>query len=569
MAKPQIVVVGLDGATFDVIRPLIARGSLPNIGRLMAEGTSATLKSTIHPITPSAWASMVTGLNPGKHGVFDFRRRKPDSYQFELVNGGMRDGTPIWTILNQHGKKTGMLNIPLTYPPDQVDGFVVSGMDAPSSSSNMTYPRRLYQRMQQALGEYIIDFSGYATSEEEYLRSSVRTLDIRVKSVHFLCEEYPDLDFLFVVFVAPDRLQHAFWCYVDPSSPQYHLPKAHEYRSATETAYGVIDDAIGWLMSRFGDGTYYLLVSDHGFGPLHKDVYLNKWLSDIGLLKFREDKEAHSSLFPSDVDWSATKAYSFGHFGNISINLHGREPSGAVAEGKDAEQIKEFIIRELHELTDPESHSPVVDRVFRKEQLYSGPYFFGAPDLLIVMKNYTYMTRDSYDRVTPALMGPPMELNPELIPHTGNHNLDGIFVLRGEGVTSGLELPELHITDVAPTILYLLDLPIPNDMDGRVPLEAMTGHPLAAKSPSVLASKPSIGGLRANAHLQRGEMARLQQLAELRSQEIAVLRSRLEKQAEEVARLESLVAAYNRGRFIRCTAALDRVIRRLRRATGG
>ena len=554
MVRPQVVVFGLDGATFQVMKPLIAKGKMPNIGRLMAEGTSATLKSTIHPITPSAWASMVTGLNPGKHGVFDFRRRKAGSYELELVNGSMRDGRPLWSILNEYGKKTGMLNIPLTYPPDQVDGFMVSGMDAPSTGGVITYPRDLYDRIQQALGRYIIDFTTIAKSEDEYLTKTVNMLDNRIRSFHFLCDQYPHLDFLFVVFVAPDRIQHAFWKYLDACSPDFHTDKAQRYRSAIERAYTSIDEAIGWAISRFGDQTYYLVVSDHGFGPLYKDVYMNKWLSDLGLLKFKEEKEVEARRFPHDVDWNATKAYSFGYFGNININLIGREPDGVVSEGQEAEEIKKLIIRELHELRDPESAELIVDRVFRKEELYSGPYFFTAPDLLIIMKNYTYMTRDAYEHVTDALIGPPMKLNPEVIPHSGNHNLDGIFILRGKGVKPGGNLARLEIVDIAPTVLHLMDLPISPEIDGRVPEEALERSHLRSRPIKIAVSPVRLSRRRRS----------LQEALVVKDAEIARLQEKLKDREEEIAELKHLLARIYQGRFMRFMAqvhALRKVVR--------
>ena len=537
VVKPKVVVFGLDGATFQLIRPLIAQGKMPNTARLLTDGTSATLKSTIHPITPSAWASMVTGLNPCKHGVFDFRRRKPSSYEMELVNGGMRAGRALWSILNEHGYKTGMLNIPLTYPPDRVNGFVVSGMDAPISGGSLTYPRHLQNRIQQRLGRYIVDFNTVARSEDEYLAKTLEMLGNRIECLQFLCDEYADLDLLFAVFVAPDRIQHAFWKYLDPSSSEFHAPKALEYRSASENVYATIDEAIGWALARFGDGTYYLLVSDHGFGPLYKDVYMNKWLSDLGLLKFKDDTPGEARRFPHDVSWNATKAYSFGYFGNINVNLAGREPDGVVPEGKEAEQVKELIIRELHELRDPESGAVMVDRVYRKEELYSGPYFFTAPDLLIIMRNYTYMTRDSYEHVTGGLVGPPMQLSPRIIPHTGSHNLDGIFVLRGEGVASGLRLPDLQITDVTPTVLYLLNVPLPTGMDGKPPMRALTGQCFGGRKPSLTASRPPSVSHPADPRFAASKIERLERAGR--------------QQRQEIADLKSLVDGYRRGRFMR------------------
>ena len=164
----RVVILGLDGATFTLLDPLLL-GRLPNLGLLMREGVHGPLRSTIHPLTPAAWTSAVTGLNPGKHGIFDFRRRRPGSYALEPVNARRRDGAPLWSLLSDMGRRVGVFNVPMTYPPEPVNGFMVSGMDTPGTDSSFVYPAALRSLLLQAVPGYQIDLDESTGVEDEYL----------------------------------------------------------------------------------------------------------------------------------------------------------------------------------------------------------------------------------------------------------------------------------------------------------------------------------------------------------------------------------------------------------------
>ncbi len=471
----KVLLIGLDGATFDIIDPLSAEKKLPNISRLIAEGVRGELKSTIHPITPAAWASCVTGLNPGKHGVYDFRRRRPFSYETELVNARLRHGLPLWTLLSQQGKKVGVFNVPLTYPPDEVNGFMISGFDTPSQESQFVYPQELFEELKALVSEYIFEPERKSySSEEEYASQINQMLDQRIEILHFLLDKYADFDFFMTVFIATDRHQHAFWKYFDPTMPDYLSPKAPYFRAAFEECYTKIDDVIGELLERFGEETTIIIMSDHGFGPLYKDVYLNKWLADLGLLRFHHEYyEPGTIISLRNVDWRHTKAYSFGFFGNININMQGREPLGTVERGREAEELAGFITAKLYRLLEPDTGELLVDRVYRREELYHGPHVEQAPDLLITMRNYAYMIRGSYEFAHDELVAAPMKYHPTgAIRHSGNHRLNGILIMGGTGMREGTRVQNAEILDITPTVLYIMGLPIPLGMDGKVLEEA-------------------------------------------------------------------------------------------------
>jgi len=568
----KVFVFGLDGATASILDPMMAAGELPNLARLKAEGTSGKLLSTVHPITPAAWTSFATGLNPGKHGLYGFFRRRSDSYELGLVNARYRDGKPIWTVLSEQGKRVGVFNMPVTYPPERVNGFMVSGMDTPSADRPFTYPPRLSQDIHRAVGGYVIDVNASIhPDEEDYQTQVLHMLDKRVEALSYLLEEYDDLDFLLAVFVATDRLQHAFWKYIDPAEPSYRAPQAGLFRDGLIYCYRRLDEVIGEAMHQ--EATV-MVLSDHGFGPLHKDVYLNKWLMDLGLLHFKEVPQEPGWSFLRYVDWERTKAYSYGYFGNIDLNLRGREPLGIVEKGKEAEELKDFLVQSLHQLNDPEDGRAIVDVVYRKERLYWGPHVDDAPDLLVVMRDYAYTTRAGCESEQHSLVGPPMQFQ-HILPHSGNHRMDGVLVMRGDGIRPGAEVEGASIPDIAPTILHLMGLPIPPDMDGKVLQDCLEdghlkAHPVLFAAPDL--TRPSRErrleeeAERLEAHIERlqREIALKDREIALRDEQILARDRQIAAQNERIAALEAQLEAIRRGRAMRLLARVNRVLRWLR-----
>lgn len=463
----KIVVIGLDGATFKVIDPMIERGILPNFKRLKAEGIWGDLRSNIHPITPSAWASICTGLNPGKHGIYDFRRINRNDYSLKFVNGSARRGRPIWQTLSERGKKVGVVNIPLTYPPEKVNGFMVSGMDSPGDDCSYTYPEEFAGEIKSSIGDYAIDVNGKCSSREDYLSQVEDMFTKRLKLFRYIMETKKDLDFLFFVFVETDRLQHVLWKYIDPENPAYLLAEAAGYRRKIEDVYRRVDELIGLYYFSDPKDSALMIVSDHGFGPLKKDIYLNKWLEQIGLLKFKDKNLRTGGIsFLENIDWKKTKAYSYGFFGNINVNLKGREGQGIVRPGKEEAEIKELIRKKALELADPETRSKVVDKIYFKEELYRGDFTVLAPDILLVVENYSYTSRDGYESFTDCIFDEPMKHHEHAVPHSGIHRLEGVFMLHsGDCGHSCAE--NAALCDIFPTILKLYNLKSDPDCDGR------------------------------------------------------------------------------------------------------
>jgi predicted AlkP superfamily phosphohydrolase/phosphomutase len=547
MSGESVIILGLDGATFDLVMPLVRAGKLPSFARLIQSGAKATLRSTVHPLTPSAWSSLVTGLNPGKHGVFDFRRRRPGTYRLEFANARLRDGKALWSTLSGHGKRVGVFNVPFTFPPDAVNGYMISGMDAPQGSS-FTYPADLLGDLEASVGSYQIDVDSSCSEERQYAERVLSMLDKRVDALHYLLERHPDLDFLIAVFVAPDRLQHAFWKYLDPAQPAYRLAEARFFRSAVEACYGRLDELVGQLMNTLPEDATLIVASDHGFGPLYRDVHLNRWLMDKGWLRLREPISEQGSEFMKMVDWPRTKVYSFGFFGSLYLNLRGREPQGIVEPGLEEETLKKTLIRDLSQLRDPDSGKRIVDRVYRKEELYSGPHVWEAPDLVVVMEGYAYMTRDGYEGLMGPLLTPPMHYHEGIVRHSGNHRIEGLLLMGGPVIEPGMSIPRADIVDIAPTVLYLMDVPIPATMDGRVLRDALR--------PRRLATCPLKAPVPATGNSARPNI--YEELA-VRNTEVQELRQQVVRLEDEVASLRRLVRMIEQGRFLRLMSRLQAI----------
>jgi predicted AlkP superfamily phosphohydrolase/phosphomutase len=408
---------------------------------------------------------MITGLSPAKHGIFDFRRRRWGSLEVEILNGGSRDGTPFWNYLSDVGLSAGIFNVPMTFPPEPVDGFFVSGMDTPRTSNRFTFPAELGDMLNAWVNGYRIDVGQGAPDEVQYMDDILDLQRKHVEAFRLLLEKY-DPDIAMGVFVGTDRMQHAFWRYWE-GAVESGARVDNVFWQGLSTTYQIVDDLIGDLLEKVErQDALLIVVSDHGFGPLHKDIYLNQWLVDRGFLSVKPN--ASGSSFWNAVDWAKTRAYSFGYFGNLYLNLVGREPLGTVHPGREANSYLASLRRELLEWQDPESATALTDEVIPMKDIYSGPYVNWGPDLFVVMKNYAYMTRDRFDVLHTDTVSSPMLHHPSPIKHSGNHRMDGVILLAGDGVRTGAMMEGASVLDVVPTLLYALDVPLPKNLDGRV-----------------------------------------------------------------------------------------------------
>jgi predicted AlkP superfamily phosphohydrolase/phosphomutase len=495
----KILVAGLDGATFDLIAPWADAGKLPTFKRLMAEGTWGHLASTVPPVTSPAWPTFSTGKNPGKHSVFDYIR--PRQGRFDLVNASAIDSPTLWEILSQKGKRVGVMNVPVTYPPRPVNGFLVSGLLSPSKA-NLAHPAGFLKRYEAELGPYrVMPNVQYKEGIEGEFIADLQDLIERRKRYALALMQNEPWDFMMIHFLALDVAQHALWHLMDPAHPRHDPARAARHGDAILKLYRQVDAALAEIAALLDDDTTLFLMSDHGFGPLHRVVNLNnlllkagllrlkrtpltqlkyalsrlgitpaaayEWLARLGLqnITFRVSKRLRNRVVNKflsfdDVDWSRTVAYSMGHVGQIYLNVAGRQPQGIVPP-EAYEPTRRRVVEVLEGLVDPESGRKLVDRITPREKVCHGPHCDQGPDLHLVMDGYRVIAFPLFATdnriVTEQIRG-----------DSGCHRDNGVFLARGPHVRAGRRFDGAAIVDLAPTLLHALGLPVPADMDGRV-----------------------------------------------------------------------------------------------------
>ena len=478
---PNLIIFGIDGGTFQVIKPMVQGGKLPHLGRLFAEGTHGTLESTIPPLTAPAWATFFTGKNPGKHGIYDFVWQSRDKLDRPLVNASSIRGKTVWKILSERGLRVGLINVPMTYPPQKINGYIISGMLTPSKESTFTYPPDLQREIFSKVGDYPLDIQLIKIlqtgDDVDFIQALFHGAKKRMKTARYLLDTR-EVDVFMLTFTMVDRLQHRYWRCME-TGPEDALDSwKAKYSRVIEQGYEQLDTYIGELIQQYGQEKDIMILSDHGFGPLYRNFFINKWLTLKGFMALAYPQMQPGKSYSDHVDWSRTVAYSCfsSTEESIFINLEGREPYGIVQPGRDYEAIRERIMEDLKMLKDPISGQPVIDKVMKREEIYHGPMLERAPDIQFLSHNLEYSLRGN-----PYAESHIAE-RPMLRQESGYHRLNGIFMLKGEKIRKGVTLSNARLMDLAPTVLYLLEEKIPDDMDGKVLVEAFvenyrTSHP--------------------------------------------------------------------------------------------
>jgi predicted AlkP superfamily phosphohydrolase/phosphomutase len=500
LPAPRLTVIGLDAATFDVIDPLVEAGELPNIARILREGTGGVLRSTTHPLTPHAWSTMVTGVNAARHGIWDFIERDETGYELRVINGSYRRAPAVWDRLRRSGRRVGIVNIPFTWPAPEVDGFAIAGMDAAAREKGMTHPAGVLDELRSRFGALELDHrfpvTKHGDADTDFVR---RAVDQKVDASLWLSERF-DPDLLWVVFMAADHIHHVAW-------PDW---EARGRDSAVAETYRILDAAVGRLVEAAG-GNDVMLVSDHGGGALKGVVNLNAWLAREGFLAYagrteKVGRKVVDELFAlrrhlpkglryrvkqragglrervyarrqySVVDWSRTRAFSYGTFGNVVVNLRGREQDGIVEPGEEYDRVRDEISKRAMALQGPDGE-PIVAAVHLREDLFAGPELEKIPDLLVEFRDYEWLGKGNLRSRSESIWDT-IELEPGSDHlYVGSHRHEGIFALAGPSAANAPRT-EIGILDVAPTLLYLLGEPLPAGLEGRVVAEAIAADVL-------------------------------------------------------------------------------------------
>ena len=530
----KIMMIGLDGVPLDIIERWAAGGHLPNLRRLMEEGAFGQLRSTVPPTSGPSWSSFVTGMNPGQTGIYDFLYRKEGTYHFPPVNASQRGGTTVWRYLCDAGYRVGVLNLPMSYPVEQLNGFMVSGWMTPYTATDFIHPPELADELEQEIGEYRIYPTETFTEsrKDSFLKATYDLLDMRTRTALYLARTKP-WDVFMTIFFDTDRVLHQLWHYLDPE---------HAWRTDTEDKEGVVrdyfqkvDESIGRLLEYADEETLVIILSDHGMGRADSFIVLNNWLLDTGLLRLKRDPWTRMKKFLFqrgftlrnvhqvadrlhlarqaeyvagyfvdhllklaflsflDVDWSQSKAYSFGrHLGSIYVNVKGREPQGIVEPGAEYEAVRDEIERLAYDFRDPRTGRKMIGQVLRREEIYSGPYLERAPDLIL----RPYEPSDIFFGL--ADFGH-RETVSTVYRYSGMHRDYGMLIMKGPGVRKDRAIEGAAIQDVAPTVLHTMGLPVPADMDGRVLAdvfaeEYMASFPVTIGDPSASEEVAGWGG---------------------------------------------------------------------------
>ncbi len=518
---PKIVIVGLDAAVMSLVRPWVEQGDLPNLAALMAKGVSGELESVMPPLTPAAWTSFMTGKNPGKHGIYNFMEHARDGYGMIYTNGSNRRAETVWSMANRAGYTVGVMNTPFTYPPEKLNGFQISGLDTPSSDSAFVHPLELKKEIEAKFGSLIMDsrYLGSMTSlekraraVEEFKRSDEQWSQLAL----YLLEQHPQ-DIMMFTFMSIDTVEHHFWHYMDKNH-FYHDPEGAElFRDVIREVYQRLDRTVGEIVSRLDSSAHIFVVSDHGQEAISdRTLFINRILHQAGLLAYKpmnpftsmlkaltgsvhewlrknmthEQKLLISSLFPklrdnadaivtsyTEIDWSRTRAFCHEAWAcppSVIINLKDVKPQGIV-EKADYEKTIQEVMTALHAVQDPRTGKPVMAKAHRREELYRGDCAECAPDLTLQWWgaspfNTKPSLREESDLPPLRIEKPEPLCRPEW---SGHHTLDGILIASGPCFKRGEKVSGARLIDLAPTLLSLLGMPIPEDMDGKVLQQAM------------------------------------------------------------------------------------------------
>jgi len=483
--KMAFFLIGLDGANFKVIKPMIEKGKLPNFKKILDKGFSSVLKATHPPSTFPGWPTIATGLNPGKHGIYGFFNpekrfplvsKKISIVEADYINKRLNQAGNLWDLIGLK-YKVCLINYPGTYPPKKINGVMVTGLLTSSiGRKKFTFPDKLAKEIETAVPDYEIDVK-FQVDKTKALENVNRAAQKRFKLLnHFLKGRF---DFYCVVFTGLDRIQHYLWG-----------------ESEVEKHYGLLDQFLGILMEKRKEDNF-MIVSDHGFQKNEYYFYINAWLIKNGFLQISSKnrlsrnylmrkiglnkknilkllKMSHLStllrLIPMKfkgvvpenkisieevgVDWGNSLAYATYSMENgIYLNLKGREPKGAVNED-DYEKTRDSIIKKLEE--------DFEIKCWRKEEIYSGPYLKHLPDIILDIREQGLRFNSAISDVVKEKVDYQKTEEPQ-----GFHHPDGIFLACGPDIRAG-KLSKMDQVDVLPTVLHFLGLEVPENADGKV-----------------------------------------------------------------------------------------------------
>lgn len=422
--KRKVAILGIDGVPCSLLRDFISRGIMPNLALLVKEGTLMEMNASIPEVSSTSWTTFMTGVNPGKHSIYGFMELQPNSYDLRFPNSGDIRSDTIWDILGRNNKRSIVLNVPSTYPAKPLNGILTAGFVA-LDLQKATYPESAYQYLKRI--NYRMDVESQKATQS--LESLAEDIDVTFKKrkeaiLHFFDNE--EWDIFIGTITETDRLHHFLWSALEGGSHPLHSFFINFYRE--------VDNLIGEFSSRCGKDIPLLIVSDHGFAAIKQEIYLNSWLREKGFLKFKkEPPELLSDIHPESSAFALDPS-------RIYVNLESRYPSGSV-DDKNYEDIRLKIKEGLLELyIDGEK---VIKEVYMREELYKGPNYDSAPDL-VALANTGFDLKGSVNKN--MLYGRSI--------FTGAHTRNNATFF----INRQIKEDNINIIDVAPTVLKLMGI---------------------------------------------------------------------------------------------------------------
>jgi predicted AlkP superfamily phosphohydrolase/phosphomutase len=449
----RVLCFGLDGADYDLVRELMAQGRLPTLSRLSREGVFGPLRSTIPPLTPVAWSSFLTGLNPGSHGIFGFSAN-PQRAVLRLESAANRAGVPLWRFLGAAGIRSAFITVPFTYPPEPLAGLLVTGWGGPQRPEIL--PATARERIFGAHPDLVTAQSptGWWKELDAFTRKLIDHVD-EIADVCLLAMELePDLGLLCVDFMSSDIAGHLTWHRLDPTHPAHDEPGDELVRvyEAVDRACGELIEQAIWL---YGEEPTVVILSDHGMKPTHWLFRTNVWLEQAGYLRYRPVSSSHPARDHdrddpprAEIDFDATRAYSVGYGGQIYL-------ADGAGEGERA--LLAELEAALAEIPHPETGEPAFE-VRTKHELYRGPFLDRAPELFLLPRDERVHADSSRQLWREAFQRHERLVVRGSANYSGQHALTGILAAAGPGIRPA-DVPDgTEIASLPATLLALLGL---------------------------------------------------------------------------------------------------------------
>ncbi|WP_423746933.1 alkaline phosphatase family protein (plasmid) [Haladaptatus sp. SPP-AMP-3] len=509
----KIYTIGLDGVPPRLVEEGIDRGNLPTLEQLKKEGVDGVTRSTRPPLSMMAWSTFATGQNPGNHGIYNFILKNENDHDIEFATSEhlRSNSVPMWEYLDAKGIETGVMNVMPGYPPSKTTGFHISDHITTPNNGQYTYPKELQEEIINQVDAFEIGPpTGYtpgdgADSLSEYIERFFHIEKNRVEVSKRLIKNHPT-KVMILIFSAPDIFLHEIGHLLNQDHPKYQKNLAEEYGDSPFKLLEVYDQFIGWLIEQMDEEDMLMVLSDHGHGPVYNAVNLNSWLYQNDYLHLNSNiltiakKISYNYVFDiveqvlkstnlydriklsvarsnseeskfdfakfltisqDDIDWSTTTAFTVAGDGQIFIN------EDIIEKGR-CEEFREELKQDLLSMTNRKQGEKILDAVLYGEDVYDGKFTKSRPDLVCIPKP-TYRLKFPQTMKTNQFLVEPQKW----FSHTSEAEMNGIFYMWGAAAGDSTNV-EISLEDFAPTIFHLLDVSVPNEMDGDVRSDLLT-----------------------------------------------------------------------------------------------